>query len=147
MIEAPIFHVNGDDPSQWRLWRRPLSSFDSSSGATSSSICTAIGGTGTMKRMSRVSPNLGCTKPFRRTRPLPRFLKSSYSASGVLTEEDADNLEKEFRRLLERALNEVQTSEVTSRKDLHRSFEESTAVFQPEYTHREPATEISKDAV
>ncbi|MBV8814703.1 MAG: 2-oxoglutarate dehydrogenase E1 component, partial [Verrucomicrobia bacterium] len=65
--------------------------------------------------------------------------------SGVLTEEEADSLEKEFRRLLEKALNEVQTSEVTSRHDLQRSFEESSAVFQPPYSHQEPVTKISKD--
>lgn len=45
------------------------------------------------------------------------------------------------------ALSEVQTSEVKSKKDFHRGFEESTAIFQPPYSYREPETRISKEMV
>jgi len=67
--------------------------------------------------------------------------------SGVLTGQEAENLEREFRRRLENALAEVETSEVKSKKDFHRGLEESTAIFQPPYSHREPETRIAKEMI
>jgi 2-oxoglutarate dehydrogenase E1 component len=67
--------------------------------------------------------------------------------SGMLTAEEAETLEKEFRNRLETALGEVRTSDVTSKKDFHRGLEESTAIFQPPYSHREPETRISKELI
>jgi 2-oxoglutarate dehydrogenase E1 component len=67
--------------------------------------------------------------------------------SGMLTAQEAETLEKEFRGRLEIALGDVQTSEVKSKRDFHRSFEESTAIFQPPYSHKEPETRIAREMV
>ena len=67
--------------------------------------------------------------------------------SGMLTAQEAETLEKEFRGRLEIALGDVQTSEVKSKKDFHRGFEESTAIFQPPYSHKEPETRIAREMV
>jgi 2-oxoglutarate dehydrogenase E1 component len=44
-------------------------------------------------------------------------------------------------------LAEVRTSGVTSKHDFHRGFEDSTAIFQPPYSHQEPETRISRDLI
>jgi 2-oxoglutarate dehydrogenase E1 component len=67
--------------------------------------------------------------------------------SGVLTGKEAETLEREFRSRLEHTLTEVQTSDVKSKKDFHRGFEESTAIFQPPYSHSEPETQISLETM
>src|SRR5260221_4090789 len=144
MIEAPIFHVNGDDPIAVALVAKTAFEFRQRFGRdiVIDMYCYRRYGHNETDEPSFTQPRL--YKTIQTHSAVSKIFEKQLLASGVLTEEDADNLEREFRRLLERALNEVQTSEVTSRKDLHRSFEESTAVFQPAYTHREPATEIAK---
>jgi 2-oxoglutarate dehydrogenase E1 component len=145
MIEAPIFHVNGDDPIAVAFAAKTAFEFRQQFGRdiVIDMYCYRRYGHNETDEPSFTQPRLYKTI---QTHPaVTKSFEQKLLGSGVMTEEDADNLEREFRHLLERALNEVQTSEVTSRKDLHRSFEESTAVFQPEYTYREPATEISKE--
>jgi 2-oxoglutarate dehydrogenase E1 component len=144
MIEAPIFHVNGDDPIAVAFVAKTAFEFRQRFGRdiVIDMYCYRRYGHNETDEPSFTQPRL--YKTIQTHSAVSKIFEKQLLASGVLTEEDADNLEREFRRLLERALNEVQTSEVTSRKDLHRSFEESTAVFQPAYTHREPATEIAK---
>src|SRR5246500_3868891 len=145
MIEAPIFHVNGDDPVAVAFAAKTAFEFRQQFGGdvVVHMYSYRLYGHNETDEPSFTQPRLYKTI---QTHPaVTKIFEQKLLASGVMTEEDADDLEKEFRRLLERAPNEVQTSEITSRKDLQRSFEESTAVFQPEYTHREPATEISKE--
>ena len=145
MIEAPIFHVNGDDPNAVAFVAKTAFEFRQKFGrdVVVDMYCYRRYGHNETDEPSFTQPRLYKTI---QTHPaVTKIYEQQLLTSGVMTEEDADNLEREFRRLLERALNEVQTSEVTSRKDLQRSFEESTAVFQPAYTHREPETKISKD--
>jgi 2-oxoglutarate dehydrogenase E1 component len=145
MIEAPIFHVNGDDPIAVAFAAKTAFEFRQQFGrdVVIDMYCYRRYGHNETDEPSFTQPRLYKTI---QTHPaVTKIFEQKLLASGVMTEEDADDLEREFRRSLERALNEVQTSEITSRKDLQRSFEESTAVFQPEYTHREPATEISKE--
>jgi 2-oxoglutarate dehydrogenase E1 component len=145
MIEAPIFHVNGDDPIAVAFVAKTAFEFRQQFGrdVVIDMYCYRRYGHNETDEPSFTQPRL--YKTIQAHPAVTKIFEQQLLASGVMTEEDADNLEKEFRRSLERALNEVQTSEVTSRKDLHRSFEESTAVFQPEYTHREPVTQISRE--
>ena len=145
MIEAPIFHVNGDDALAVAFVAKTAFEFRQQFGrdVVIDMYCYRRYGHNETDEPSFTQPRL--YKTIQVHPAVTKIFERQLLASGVLTEEDADNLEKEFRHLLERALNEVQTTEVTSRKDLHRSFEESTAVFQPEYTHREPVTQISKE--
>jgi 2-oxoglutarate dehydrogenase E1 component len=89
------------------------------------------------KLYKRISAHLAVTKLFK-----DRMLQS-----GVLTIEESETLETEFRNRLEIALGEVRTSGVTSKHDFHRGFEESTAIFQPPYSHQEPETRVSKELI
>jgi 2-oxoglutarate dehydrogenase E1 component len=72
-----------------------------------------------------------------------KIFKARMLQSGVLTTEEAEALENEFRGRLESALTEVRSSDVKSKTDLQRRFEESSAVFQPPYSHEEPDTRVS----
>jgi 2-oxoglutarate dehydrogenase complex dehydrogenase (E1) component-like enzyme len=57
IVQAPILHVNGDDPRRWCMSRASPPSSASTSSATSSSTCSATAATGTTSRTSRCSPS------------------------------------------------------------------------------------------
>ena len=56
-VQAPIFHVNGDDPEAVVAVARIAAEYRRNSTRTSSSICSAIAGTGTTRATSRPSPS------------------------------------------------------------------------------------------
>ena len=62
--------------------------------------------------------------------------------SGVLTDEDAENLEQEFESKLEEALEAVKAAEQQQDKS---KFAGSTAVFQPSYSHEPVDTAVPKE--
>ncbi|MDQ2918610.1 MAG: thiamine pyrophosphate-dependent enzyme, partial [Verrucomicrobiota bacterium] len=66
--------------------------------------------------------------------------------SGVLTEDEAAKLEREFEETLQKALDEVKAAESKPR-DRKEQFSESTAVFQPDYTTESPVTAISEETL
>jgi 2-oxoglutarate dehydrogenase E1 component len=147
MIEAPIFHVNGDDPiavefvAELALEFRQKFSRD----IVVDLYCYRRYGHNETDEPSFTQPRL-----YKRIHAHPtvtKLFQDRMLAAGTLTAEEAHTLEREFRSRLEIALSEVQTSEVKSKKDFHRGFEESTAIFQPPYSHREPETRISKEMV
>jgi 2-oxoglutarate dehydrogenase E1 component len=147
MIEAPIFHVNGDDPiavafvTQMALEFRQTFSRD----IVVDLYCYRRYGHNETDEPSFTQPKLYKTI---QSRPaVTKLFKERMLQSGVLTTEEAENLEKEFKGSLESALAAVQTSDVKSTKDLRRSFDDSTAVFQPPYSHKEPVTRVSKEVL
>ncbi|MBV9645209.1 MAG: 2-oxoglutarate dehydrogenase E1 component [Verrucomicrobia bacterium] len=147
MIEAPIFHVNGDDPiavefvSKFALEFRQKFSRD----VVVDMYCYRRYGHNETDEPSFTQPKL--YKRINAHLPVTKIFKDRMLQSGMLTAEEAETLEKEFRSQLETALAEVRTSGVTSKKDFHRGFEDSTAIFQPPYSHQEPETRISKELV
>ncbi len=147
MIEAPIFHVNGDDPiavefvSKLALEFRQRFSRD----VVLDMYCYRRYGHNETDEPSFTQPKL--YKRINAHLAVTKLFKDRMLESGVLTAEEAATLEKEFKNRLEVALGEVRTSGVTSKKDFHRGFEESTAIFQPPYSHREPETRISRELV
>jgi 2-oxoglutarate dehydrogenase E1 component len=147
MIEAPIFHVNGDDPiavefvSKLALEFRQKFSRD----VVLDMYCYRRYGHNETDEPSFTQPKL--YKRINAHLAVTKLFKDRMLESGVLTAEEAGTLEKEFRNRLELALGEVRTSGVTSKKDFHRGFEESTAIFQPPYSHQEPETRVSRELV
>ena len=147
MIEAPIFHVNGDDPIEVEFVSKLALDFRQrfSRDVVLDMYCYRRYGHNETdepsftqpKLYKRINAHLAVTKRFK-----DRMLQS-----GALTIEEAETLEKEFRSRLETALAEVRTSGVTSKKDFHRGFEDSTAIFQPPYSHQEPETRISRELI
>jgi 2-oxoglutarate dehydrogenase E1 component len=147
MIEAPIFHVNGDDPiavefvSKIGLEFRQKFARD----VVLDMYCYRRYGHNETDEPSFTQPKL--YKKIHAHPAVTKLFKDRMLQSGVLTAEESETLEKEFRNRLEIALGEVRTSGVTSKKDFHRGFEESTAIFQPPYSHQEPETRISRELV
>ena len=145
MIEAPIFHVNGDDPiavefvSKIGLEFRQKFARD----VVLDMYCYRRYGHNETDEPSFTQPKL--YKKIHAHPAVTKLFKDRMLQSGVLTAEESETLEKEFRNRLEIALGEVRTSGVTSKKDFHRGFEESTAIFQPPYSHQEPETRISQE--
>ena len=64
--------------------------------------------------------------------------------NNVLTQEQADALEKEFEVKLDAALNEVKQAE---QKPARSHFSESTAIFQTGYSHAPADTAVSKETL
>ena len=144
MIEAPVLHVNGDDPEAVRF-------------------CAELAFEFRQQFKSDVFVDIYC---YRRhghnetdeplfTQPLlyaeigshpsvGAIYKQRLLEAGVLSDDDAQELMKEFDERYEAAFVEVKGAEAS--KSLNR-FAESNAVFQPPYTHAPVDTAISKETL
>jgi 2-oxoglutarate dehydrogenase E1 component len=147
MIDAPIFHVNGDDPIAVEFVSKLALDFRQrfSRDVVLDMYCYRRYGHNETDEPSFTQPKL--YKKIQAHLPVTKIFKDRMLQSGVLTGKEAETLDREFRSRLEHALTEVQTSDVKSKKDFHRGFEESTAVFQPPYSHSEPETQISRETM
>src|SRR5215831_2689827 len=147
MIEAPIFHVNGDDPIAVEFVTKIALDFRQkfSRDVVVDMYCYRRYGHNETDEPSFTQPKL--YKRISKHLPVTKIFRERMLQSGVLTAAEAGALEKEFRRRLEAALSEVQTSEIKSKKDFRRSFEDSAAVFQPPYSHSEPKTRVPKEEI
>ena len=147
MIEAPIFHVNGDDPIAVGFVARLALEFRQlfSSDIFVDMYCYRRYGHNESDEPSFTQPKL--YKKIHSHPAVTKLFKDRMLTSGVLTADEAQTLENEFRAQLERALGQVRTSGVTSQVEFHQEFEESTAVFQPPYSHQEPETRVSKELI
>jgi 2-oxoglutarate dehydrogenase E1 component len=147
MIEAPIFHVNGDDPIEVEFVAKLALEFRQrfSRDVMVDMYCYRRYGHNETDEPSLTQPKL--YKRISAHLAVTKLFKDRMLQSGVLTAEESETLETEFRNRLEVALGEVRTSGVTSKHDFHRGFEESTAIFQPPYSHQEPETRVSKELI
>ncbi len=147
MTEAPIFHVNGDDPIAIEFVAKLALEFRQkfSRDIVVDMYCYRRYGHNETDEPSFTQPRL--YKKIHARPAVTRLFKDRMLESGVLTEQESQTLEDEFRGQLEIALGQVRTSDVTSKKEFDRGFEESTAVFQPPYSHSEPDTKVSKELV
>jgi 2-oxoglutarate dehydrogenase E1 component len=143
MIEAPIFHVNGDDPIAVAFCAQTAFEFRQkfSCDVVVDMYCYRRYGHNETDEPSFTQPNL--YKTIHSHPAVTKIFKERMLESGVLTGEEAEALENEFRGRLESALTEVRSSDGKSKTDLQRRFEESNAVFQPPYSHEEPDTRVS----
>ena len=140
MIEAPIFHVNGDDPLAVAFVAQTAFEFRQRYGCdvVVDMYCYRRYGHNETDEPSFTQPKLYKTI---HTHPaVTNIFENRLLGSGVLTAEEAEALENEFRGRLESALTGVRSSDIKSKTDLQRRFEESSAVFQPPYSHEEPDT-------
>ncbi len=147
MIEAPIFHVNGDDPLAVAFVAQNALEFRQTFGCdvVVDMYCYRRYGHNETDEPSFTQPKL--YKRIHSHPPVTKIFKDRMLESGVLTAAEEEALEKEFRRRLESALTEVRSSEVKSKNDHRRSLEESAAIFQPPYSHEEPATWVSAKTI
>ncbi len=144
MIEVPIFHVNGDDPIAVRFVSLLALEFRQEFGrdVVIDMYCYRRYGHNEGDEPAFTQPDLYAKIDKRPS--VAQLYKRDLIESGVLSDDDAASLETEFELRLEMPLQQVRDSE-KDKADRHARFEESTAVFQPEYTGSCAATAISEE--
>ena len=142
MIEAPIFHVNGDDPIAVRFVSELALEFRQTfkRDVVIDIYCyrrfghneadDPVSTQPTMYADINAHPSVGT-----------QFRKQLLS-NGVITQSYADDLDKEMQERHEKALAEVKTAE---KDHTINSFTGSTAEPQPAYTHEPVNTAVSKE--
>jgi 2-oxoglutarate dehydrogenase E1 component len=144
MIEAPIFHVNGDDPLAVRFVTEMALDFRQKFGrdVVIDMYCYRRYGHNEGDEPLFTQPDL-YAKIARRP-SVAQLYKKELIESDVLKAEAAAELEKELQDRLENALQEVKSLEQEKAGHQDR-FQESTAVFQPQYSNKTAPTAISPE--
>src|SRR5438874_10666864 len=146
MIEAPILHVNGEDPLAPKFVTEMALDFRQEFGRdfVIDMYCYRKYGHNEGDEPSFTQPDL-----YDRIEKRPSaatLYKRDLLKSGVLSADDLASLETEFELRLEMTLDEVRAIE-KAQADEKARFKESTAVFQPKYTAKSAPTAISKEQV
>ena len=144
MIEAPIFHVNGDDPIAVRFVAETALDFRQTFGrdAVIDMYCYRRYGHNEGDEPLFTQPDLYVKIAKRPS--VAQLYKQELLESGVLNADDAASLEAEFELRLEMTLEEVKSLEQEEPGQRNR-FHESTAVFQPKYSSESAPTAISPE--
>jgi 2-oxoglutarate dehydrogenase E1 component len=144
MIEAPIFHVNGDDPLAVDFVTELALDFrqEFRRDAVIDMYCYRRYGHNEGDEPSFTQPNLYAK--IQKRPAVAQLFKQELIDSGKLSAEEAASLEAEFEMRLELVLQEVKSIEAEEATDKAR-FQGSTAIFQPKYTGECQPTAISPD--
>ncbi|MBA3961288.1 MAG: 2-oxoglutarate dehydrogenase E1 component [Chthoniobacterales bacterium] len=144
MIEVPIFHVNGDDPLAVRFVTETALDFRQKFGrdVVVDMYCYRRYGHNEGDEPLFTQPDLYAKIAQRPS--VAQLYKKELIDGQVLSAEAATALEKDLQDRLENALEEVKAAE-KSPNDHKERFQESTAVFQPEYSGKSGPTAISAE--
>src|SRR5216110_166197 len=143
MIEAPIFHVNGDDPLAVKFVSDMAFDFRQRFGRDMviDMYCYRRYGHNEGDEPSFTQPDLYAKIEKRPS--VTQLYKRELLEAGTLSEDDAVSLETEFGLRLEMTRDEVDAIEKRKASEKAR-FRESTAIFQPEYSSESEPTAISQ---
>ncbi|HEY3661417.1 MAG TPA: 2-oxoglutarate dehydrogenase E1 component [Candidatus Udaeobacter sp.] len=143
MIEAPIFHVNGDDPLAVTFVSDLAFDFRQQFGrdVVIDLYCYRRYGHNEGDEPSFTQPDLYAKIEKRPS--VTQLYKRELLEAGTLSEDDAASLETEFALRLEMTRDEVNAIE-KRRANQKAKFRESTAIFQPKYTSESEPTAISE---
>src|SRR5947208_5443622 len=146
MIEAPIFHVNGDDPLAVMFVSQLAFEFRQEFGrdVVIDMYCYRRYGHNEGDEPAFTQPDLYAKIDKRPS--VTQLYKRELLEAGTLTEDDAASLETEFTLRLEMTRDEVNAIE-KRRAGQKARFKESTAIFQPEYKSSSVSTAISEKAL
>lgn len=144
MIEAPIFHVNGDDPLAVKFVTDVAFDFRQEFGrdVVIDMYCYRRYGHNEGDEPSFTQPDLYARIDKRPS--VTQIFKRELLAAGTLTEDDAASLETEFDLRLEMARDEVKAIEKETGR-VKAKFAESTAIFQPKFSFAPVVTAISEE--
>src|SRR5947208_6110254 len=146
MIEAPIFHLNGDDPLAVQFVTDMALDFRQEFGrdVVIDMYCYRKYGHQEVDEPSFTQPDLYARIDKRPS--VAQLYKRQLIEAGILSEDDAVSLETEFQLRLEMPLDNVKAVE-KEKGDRQAKFKESTAIFQPEYTSSSVSTAISTETL
>jgi len=142
MIEAPIFHVNGEDPVAVIEMAKLALEFRQEFGrdVVVDMYCYRRHGHNEGDEPAFTQPALYNKI---KTHPLPsEVFRSQIAHLETVTDEEAATIKAESLKELEDALALVKASEAAPKKKSE--FAGSTAIFQPPYSHEPVTTEIKK---
>jgi 2-oxoglutarate dehydrogenase E1 component len=146
MIEAPIFHVNGDDPVAVDFVTELALDFrqEFRRDAVIDMYCYRRYGHNEGDEPSFTQPDLYAK--IQKRPPVAQLFKKELIDAGKLSGDEGASLEAEFEMRLELVLQEVKSIEAEEATDKAR-FQESTAIFQPRYTTECESTAISPETL
>ena len=141
MIEAPIFHVNGDDPIAVRYCAELAFEFRQQfkRDVVIDLVCYRRHGHNEIDEPAYTQPTLYDT--IDEHPKVGAIFRDRLIAEGVFTAEQAQALEKELLGRLETALNEAKTLKKGDK------FSGSTATPQPDYNHDPVETGVPKETL
>ena len=144
MIDAPIFHVNGDDPLAVKFVTELSLDFRQEFGrdAVVDMYCYRRYGHNEGDEPSFTQPDLYAK--IQKRPSVAQLYKKELIEAGRLSDDEAASLEAEFEMRLELVLQEVKSIEEEQANEKAR-FQESTAIFQPQYTGECKPTAISAE--
>jgi 2-oxoglutarate dehydrogenase E1 component len=147
MVEAPVFHVNGDDPVAVRYAMELAFEFRQQfkRDVFVDMVCYRRHGHNENDEPAFTSPDL--YREIINHPSVGAIFRDRLIAEGVLTAEEADEYQKELWKRLEDALAEAQSlaaKKKEGREKREAKFEGSTAVHQPPYSHDLVDTAVSK---
>jgi len=142
MIEAPIFHVNGDDPLAVRFVTELAYAFRQQfhRDVVIDMLCYRRYGHNEGDEPNFTQPDLYAL--IDQHPPVGKIFEKKLVESGVLTDETAAALDQEYRKKLETTLAEVRQSAAAEPVG---PLSESTAVFQPPYSHEPVETAVPRE--
>src|SRR2546430_2030932 len=143
MIEAPIFHVNGDDPLAVKFVTDLAFDFRQQFGrdVVIDMYCYRRYGHNEGDEPSFTQPDLYAK--IEKHPSVAQLYKRELIEAGTLSEDDAASLQTEFDLRLEMTRDEVEAIEKRKASEKAK-FKESSAVFQPEYSSASEPTAISE---
>ena len=146
MIEAPIFHVNGDDPLAVSFVTSLAFAFRQHfhRDVVIDMYCYRRHGHNEGDEPAFTQPSL--YTEIDKHPSVAVIFKKRLIDSGVMTEEEVASLEKIFELRYEAAHEDVKAAEQAARSKKAK-FSESTAVFQPAYNHKPADTTVTKAQV
>jgi 2-oxoglutarate dehydrogenase E1 component len=144
MIEAPIFHVNGDDPLACLQVSQAAFDFRQEFGrdVVIDMYCYRRYGHNEGDEPAFTQPDLYAK--IDKHPSVKQSYKRELLESGALSEDDAASLETEMDLRLEMALDTVKSIE-KEKAGKQAQFKEAAAVFQPEYTSAPVSTAIKPE--
>ncbi len=143
MIEAPIFHVNGEDPIAVNEVAQLAMEFRQEFGrdVVIDIYCYRRHGHNEGDEPAFTQPNLYSKI---KTHPLPsEVFTAQIKPLGTVSEEDAAAIKAESLKELEEALALVKSADASKKSE----FSGSTAIFQPPYSHEPADTAIKKETL
>ena len=146
MIEAPIFHANGDDPLAVKFVTDVAFDFRQEFGrdVVIDMYCYRRYGHNEGDEPSFTQPDLYARIDKRPS--VTQIFKRELLEAGTLTEDDAVSLETEFDLRLEMARDEVKAIEKET-GGVKAKFAESTAIFQSKYSFAPVVTAIGRETL
>jgi 2-oxoglutarate dehydrogenase E1 component len=150
MVEAPVFHVNGDDPIAVRYAMELAFEFRQQfkRDVFVDMVCYRRHGHNENDEPAFTSPDL--YREISSHPPVGAIFKDRLIREGVLTAEEAESYQKELWKRLEDSLAEAQAAAAQKKQGREirdAKLEGSTAVHQPAYSHDLVVTGVPKETL